>query len=426
MSLERLYESNVPIRYVFDESKSNNEELIVLFSNSSFSEYEDTEFYEFQETLDNIDASKLIIFDDFGPDGSYYLGPDLNFEVETSLVSLIINISDYLNITFKDLIAIGINKGGFGALYYGLKYNFKNIIVGTPHVKVFDYIKKHNKKVMDYLVGFKPTKIENEKLNNLIVKQLNKEICSNVYILTGDNKEIESHTSYLEGKLITSRVAYDITKNKSIKKFSDTINEFGQFLSIKLISLIENVRINNLLVQYMPNHLNIGFEGKGYDFSHKADIQLIIKNEDGIKAQYKITNECNIPYTELKKMVVDPEILTLEVAFKFESNNYFTFQLDEKILVSKEVVLKGYSLHHENGMLNMVLDIEKASRIDYAFYIKNNNKTIYKRMYQSEPSVEYLLVEDGEYKVKCFIRDKKTNERLLTFETDTFNYTRAE
>ena len=61
-------------------------------------------------------------------------------DIETSVVSLISNIMHENNILFKNVISVGSSKGGTAALYYGMKYNYGNIIVGAPQYKIGTYL----------------------------------------------------------------------------------------------------------------------------------------------------------------------------------------------------------------------------------------------------------------------------------------------
>lgn len=130
---EKIHVSNNGIRYCFKKAKfKNKDKLIVIFS--AFSS--DRAKYNYINTLSLFDCNKLYILDDYGSKGSYYLGLNGMLDIETSVVSLISNIMHENNILFKNVISVGSSKGGTAALYYGMKYNYGNIIVGAPQYKI--------------------------------------------------------------------------------------------------------------------------------------------------------------------------------------------------------------------------------------------------------------------------------------------------
>lgn len=134
---EKIYPSIKNIRYFFEKAKIfNKNKLIVVFS--AFSK--DIAKYNYINTLKCIDCNKLFILDDHGIRGSYYIGLDGKYDIETSVFSLITKIMNENDINFKNVISAGSSKGGSAAIYYGLKYNFGNIIAGAPQYKIGTYL----------------------------------------------------------------------------------------------------------------------------------------------------------------------------------------------------------------------------------------------------------------------------------------------
>ncbi|WP_280166244.1 accessory Sec system protein Asp2 [Priestia aryabhattai] len=138
-AMEKHYQSLSGIRYRFEEAKEATlkDQLVIIFSALS-PQYKFV--YNYMKTLDDIDANKLFILDDFGDQGAYYLGKNNNFSIETSVMSLIQYIMAKYGFLNKNITAVGSSKGGFAALYYGIKYHFGEVIAGAPQSKLGDFL----------------------------------------------------------------------------------------------------------------------------------------------------------------------------------------------------------------------------------------------------------------------------------------------
>lgn len=87
---EKIYSSNLDIKYYFEESASKSEYLLVIFSGFNRIDAKIQKQYNYIRALSGIDCNKLFILDSYGSRGCYYIGKNMNFEVETSVLSLII------------------------------------------------------------------------------------------------------------------------------------------------------------------------------------------------------------------------------------------------------------------------------------------------------------------------------------------------
>jgi hypothetical protein len=226
---EKIFSSIHPIKYYFEEAKLvNKNKLIVVFSAFSTTDAK----YNYISTLKTCDCNKLFILDDFGKKGTYYLGLNGNFDIESSVVSLITYIMSKNNIEFSNVISVGSSKGGSAAIYYGMKYNFGNVIAGAPQYKIGTYLSDLS--ISDYAFDiFGEINDSNRiKYNNLIRLVANAQ--TNIYLLTseGDNqykkvlKEFEYVSRELQIKLNVDKC--DINSHGEIAK------EFPKFLYDKL------------------------------------------------------------------------------------------------------------------------------------------------------------------------------------------------
>ncbi|MDU3521530.1 accessory Sec system protein Asp2 [Clostridium saudiense] len=204
------------IKYVLERNK-NSKDLIIVFT--SCTKVGQKARYNYVRTLDKYKCNKLFILDDFGFDkrGAYYLGENGNFGIEKD-VELLID-KTICNLNTNKNIFIGSSKGGYAALYFGIKQNESIIITGAPQYNLGNYLNlPGHKDILKYIMG----KIDLDSidyLNNLMKKSINKylENSNKIYIHYSikeetyesdikdlisllDNKEIEVHKDIKEYK----------------------------------------------------------------------------------------------------------------------------------------------------------------------------------------------------------------------------------
>lgn len=87
---------------------------------------------------------------------------------------------------------VGFSKGGSAALYYGLKYNFKNIISTVPQILLGTYVDRQWNKVANRMLGENYSKEDVEVLDSLIPNLLKNdlELNKNIYLFTS-TKDIQ-------------------------------------------------------------------------------------------------------------------------------------------------------------------------------------------------------------------------------------------
>ena len=88
-------------------------------------------------------ANWLWLKDDFGGQYSYYLCNGLDFSVERAVIAAIDRELERLGLGHEDCTLVGFSKGGFAALYYGIKYDFPNIVASAPQIYVGSHTAKH-------------------------------------------------------------------------------------------------------------------------------------------------------------------------------------------------------------------------------------------------------------------------------------------
>ncbi|MET7788350.1 hypothetical protein ABZS93_17320 [Streptomyces sp900116325] len=129
---------SVPIEYRFSHAKNGNRHLLVVFANLGAP----GEWGWANGVLDKTRANILWIRDQFDGQNSYYLCKGMDFSLERSVIELISRVMNALSLTPDDCTMFGSSKGGTAALYFGLKYGFRNVVASVPQFRVGTYVKE--------------------------------------------------------------------------------------------------------------------------------------------------------------------------------------------------------------------------------------------------------------------------------------------
>ncbi|WP_429152641.1 accessory Sec system protein Asp2 [Aeromonas veronii] len=135
MSQEQVFiKDGCNVFYKFQAAKQDRKHLLVVFSGFGAKR---NIIYDFTGASSLGCRSNILwIKDDFYNECAFYLCHQMKFDIENTIISLINETISTLNIDKDNVTLIGFSKGGAASLYYGLKYDFKNIISSCPIVKV--------------------------------------------------------------------------------------------------------------------------------------------------------------------------------------------------------------------------------------------------------------------------------------------------
>lgn len=204
--IDLIYEKNdISIKYRYKPAVADNDSLIVVFSgfgaNGKYT-------YDFRNALSQSRSAIIWIEDSIQDHVSYYLGKGIDLSIQELIYHFILAKLAELGVTKDRCILFGCSKGGSAAIYYGLKYDFKNICVTVPQIDIFSYINgdipvwKGHPAVVSHLIDH-PNK-ENA-LKNLIIEQFSKDtnLDKNIYLLssTKDDQfegQVKPYLSMLE------------------------------------------------------------------------------------------------------------------------------------------------------------------------------------------------------------------------------------
>lgn len=151
---EKIHRAGKEIKYLFCESKGSDKLIVTFPGFTGPGSFE----YRYVRTLKDVNAHRLFVLDNFGFRGCYLLGENRDFSVETAVISLINNFIKTYNIKLENIILHGSSKGGWMALYFGIKYRFGHVIAGGPQTKIGDFLIRHEfdhslLKVADFIAG---------------------------------------------------------------------------------------------------------------------------------------------------------------------------------------------------------------------------------------------------------------------------------
>lgn len=136
---EKIFNSNgESVKYKFRHAKQDRKHLLVIFS--GFGAIKPVTYNFDGSVLDGCRSHILWIKDEFEDDCTYYICKEMNFSVERAVIALIESILQKYGLSKYQCSLLGASKGGSAALYFGLKYDFKNIIASCPQIYIGSYI----------------------------------------------------------------------------------------------------------------------------------------------------------------------------------------------------------------------------------------------------------------------------------------------
>ncbi|MFJ9059547.1 hypothetical protein [Streptomyces sp. NPDC102409] len=138
-----------PIDYKFTHARNGNRRLMVVFANLNAPD----EYGWGNGVLDKTRSNILWIRDKFDGVNSYYLCKEMDFSLEESVIGLISRVMHALELTPDDCIMFGSSKGGTAALYYGLKYGFRDIVASVPQFAIGSFVREHMKPTARFMMG---------------------------------------------------------------------------------------------------------------------------------------------------------------------------------------------------------------------------------------------------------------------------------
>lgn len=129
---EFLYEG-INVEYKERAAQQDRHHLIVVFSGFRPS----TSPYDFDGAASlTLRSHMLWIRDDFGGKMTYYIRDKNGYKISEAVNALIESTRISLGLRKDQCTFIGFSKGGTAALYHGLKFEYPNILVSAPRIRI--------------------------------------------------------------------------------------------------------------------------------------------------------------------------------------------------------------------------------------------------------------------------------------------------
>ncbi|MGP5587378.1 accessory Sec system protein Asp2 [Glutamicibacter ardleyensis] len=127
-SISEIYNyNNIDIQYKLQLPRKDRRHLLVIFSGGFIGGY------DFDgESFTKLNCAILWIRDELN---TYYIQYKGNDTYQYAVNSLIETKISELGLSRDEVTLLGLSKGGTGALYHGLNFNFRNIVISVPRIK---------------------------------------------------------------------------------------------------------------------------------------------------------------------------------------------------------------------------------------------------------------------------------------------------
>ncbi|MFJ6754827.1 hypothetical protein ACIQNK_07335 [Streptomyces sp. NPDC091273] len=176
----------VPVEYRFSHARNGNRHLVVVFANR----YAPGEWGWANGKLDLLRSNILWIRDLFDGANTYYLCKGMDFSLEQSVAGLISRVMHALSLSPDQVTMFGSSKGGSAALFYGLKYGFRNIVASVPQFRIGTRVKEGNPDAVRVMMGEateQNVRILDSVLPDLVHSGANRS--ANIYLISSPQDE---------------------------------------------------------------------------------------------------------------------------------------------------------------------------------------------------------------------------------------------
>lgn len=147
----RTFEGEKPVHYLLDlpEGKSPDKLAIVFSAMGQLWDFT----YNYRSSMRDFPGAVLYIIDDFGDQGSYFLGNGREYAEFRSIQGLIRTVLAQLNLSTSQTIALGSSKGGAGAILHSVTAGLRAVYAGGPQYRIGNFVKTPHPNVLRYIAG---------------------------------------------------------------------------------------------------------------------------------------------------------------------------------------------------------------------------------------------------------------------------------
>ncbi|MFI0812802.1 hypothetical protein [Streptomyces echinatus] len=225
--MTRAYKESVeehgtwPVEFQFRAAQGDHRHLLVVFSSVGSK-------YGFGNALDSVKCNVLRIRDHFDGAASYYVARNMDFSVSDSIQALIQDFMRRLRVTRDEVTLLGASKGGSAALYYGLKYDYKNIVASTPQYFLGSYSKGHAQ-LGDAVLG-EGQPDENVAVMDAVMKDVlaaDKDFERNIYVVSspGDYQYEQEVVHYLPALRAYENFNFLFVDSPTVRRHDEVVRQ---------------------------------------------------------------------------------------------------------------------------------------------------------------------------------------------------------
>ncbi|STZ09706.1 Uncharacterised protein [Moraxella caviae] len=234
------------IKFIHKPCRKDTAHLVVLLNGYRHGGW------EYANSINFFKCSVLMIADVFKNGQSCYLGAQGTFEFSDAVASLIHKTLKSLMLTADDCTLIGPSKGGFAALYMGLKYNFKNIVAPAFVGHIGSWMVRYTPSIADHVMGVgydgKVVEKYDRLLLDLIEQDDNPDKNIYVFLSKADNFYLE-----LGQREVTQALAEKYRNFNALYADTELVFQHDQ---VTPYFLQETLSITSLLTQGITTRLN--------------------------------------------------------------------------------------------------------------------------------------------------------------------------
>ncbi|MBV7700155.1 hypothetical protein KWI83_32495 [Streptomyces sp. TRM70350] len=210
-----------PVEFQFRPAQGDHRHLLVVFSSVGSK-------YGFGNALESVKCNILRIRDHFDGGASYYVARNMDFSVTDSIQALIEDYMRRLRVTRDEVTLLGASKGGSAALYYGLKYDYKNIVASTPQYFLGSYSKGHGQ-LGDAVLG-EGQSDENVAVMDAVMRDLlekDTDLKRNIYVVSspGDYQYEQEVKHYLPALREYENFNFLFVESPTVRRHDEVVRQ---------------------------------------------------------------------------------------------------------------------------------------------------------------------------------------------------------
>ncbi|MEC4572897.1 hypothetical protein [Streptomyces virginiae] len=193
---------SVPVEYKFSHARGGNRHLVVVFANR----HAPGGYGWADGQLEDLRSNILWVRDTVDGGNTYHLCRGMDFSLEQSVAGLLSRVMNALALSPDQVTVFGTSEGGSAALFFGLKYGFRNIVAGTPQFRIGTRVRESNPEAAWVMMG-EPTDqhvhILDSVLPDLVGSGANPS--ANIYVLTSPRdaqyqQQVEPFLGHFQGR----------------------------------------------------------------------------------------------------------------------------------------------------------------------------------------------------------------------------------